>query len=375
MVCRRTINKTSVYKFLLYNFVNTLGIYLDFREGDITMASKPEGLVGDGATAETAYMVRNYDDLKWCCNDMSARPGGDSGAIVYIKLNNDIDGEDREIYDIKFYWEQINVINAIDLDLNQHAIQSFYLKRNAYMITFSTAQYAPAYVHNGRILNIYGDYEGTNRSYGIIELRTLSSAQKDKIIEKISFSMNCDRLSQFVVAKSGENNRCYVRECTFYCTGNCSAGSSLLFNVPNVNECDFYFENFTLNGTSVLGTRNSSQSFPINPTNCRFRGAITLIPSSTTALFQDNRGLFYGTLSNCVIDLDISSDYEGTATANISNNTASYGIYNVDKMFDKIIRPSTMVNMLQCHTSDMDMRVNPQADEDLNAMGFYVIKG
>ena len=79
------------------------------------MAEKPSAVTGEG-TVNKPYIVHNYDEIKWACEDAEAIPEGQTTSIpVYLKLNNDIDCQE---YAQDFEWE-ITCQHALDIDLNK----------------------------------------------------------------------------------------------------------------------------------------------------------------------------------------------------------------------------------------------------------------
>lgn len=331
------------------------------------MAAKPSGITKGDGTEASPYEVHNYEEIKWCCEDSAAIPEGQiaTSYYVYILLVSDID---CQTYDVDFTWG-IVATHSFHLDLNTHYIKTFYITANSSM--FSTTINANFYIGNGKILNVYGYWDGG--SAGVFSLYTNSS--NTSVIENIAFSIDMSKIATIIY---------YVHAVTTYTIKNCSfwlqgdrTGTVGTLNFQQlwatsgqISCCDFYLNDLKTHNAYLC--RGYNDSFPCILTNCRFQGSYTSDISSTggaTVMFM------YAVTRNCVFDISINKTGTGTSAVGWTNtnSTSNYGIYNTDKINTPI--SNIPANYIACTTWDMDMRENANADTTLQNMGFDVIKG
>ena len=333
------------------------------------MAVKPEGITTGDGTEEHPWEVHNYEEIKWCCEDIDAVPTGQARSLyVYIKLVNDIDCQD---YDVDFTWHITITQHAVDFNLNNKTIKTFYIAPDgSSSITswgmFSSGNGYAFSLHDGKILNVYG-YWDTGSS-------ALFYAQSNLYLTNISFSIDASKIG------SGDGSIIYgyvsssvtqlVKNCSFWIQG-LTGRFALLPTTQSITCCDFYFSNCSCTNSNHL-MQNSTII-----TNCRFQGALTY---KTTSSPYDNfvtRGVF----RNCVWDATVTLDVPATATNVFSitngNSTSNFGIYNVNKLDERIYQfdRASSSRYIPVTSQDMDMRLNPHADTTLQELGFDVIKG
>ena len=328
------------------------------------MAEKPSEITGDGTIA-SPYIVHNYDEIKWACEDAEAIPEGQTASIpVCIKLNNDID---CQTYAQDFEWA-ITCQHSMDIDLNSKTIQTFYIVAKSYM--FNLASTVTQFdLHDGAILNIYGNW--FDPSYAIFYINSVSSVFN---VTNVSFSINASQFSNtdiIVRHPHSEAARSITSfaNCAFTIEGVLQPNVDYLFYYVQLFTCDFMLNvsardnNFVPYATCILQ-------------DCRVQG---VVDDSAKTVSTGHYGLCYGALNiarNCVFDVEIILPTIVTTEKQFlenSDSTYNYGIYNRDKLSPLIVFTNT--NYIECTTEDMDMRVNPHADVTLQEKGFDVIKG
>lgn len=326
------------------------------------MAEKPSAITGTG-TVNDPYIVHSYDEIKWACEDESAIPEGQTTSIpVYLKLNNNIDCQE---YTQDFEWE-ITCQHALDIDLNNKTIKTFYIVERSYMFIIPAAA-ANFSLHDGAILNIYGNW--FNPSNAIFSYAHSSGSVLS--ITNVSMSIN---ISQF-----SNGNGCIVYTATsdtlYKQFTSCAITLEGVLN-SNVNNLFYGCELFTCD--IMCNVAFKSRNFiPLTSCvlqDCRFQGLIDcseVVGNWSYGQFSD------GTIArNCVFDLKMTIPITWTKTLEFLANTTSiynYGIYNRDNLPANYLFDNT--TYIECTTQDMDMRVNPHADVTLQGMGFDVIKG
>lgn len=325
------------------------------------MADKPTSITGTG-TVNDPYIVHNYDEIKWACEDESAIPEGQPTYMpVYIKLNNNIDCQD---YAQDFEWA-ITCQHALDINLNNKTIKTFYIVEKSYMFDIpSTA--ANFSLHDGSILNIYGNW--FNPSYAVFNYASAGNYSLN--ITNVSMSIN---VSQFSIGDgiivNGISNARYIKftDCAITLEGVMLQTAQYVFKYCGLYVCDIMY-NISFRSNAF------TPHYGCVMQDCRVQGLIDCNEVVGTWAY----GYFgYSTIArNCVFDLEMTIPSSWTKTINFLYNTTSiynYGIYNRDKLPTNYIFDNT--TYIECTTQDMDMRVNPHADVTLQGMGFDVKKG
>jgi len=325
------------------------------------MAVKPSAITGAG-TENNPYVIHNYTELKWCCEDADAVPEGQTKLdYVYVKLNNDID---CSTYGMSFRWI-IDCDHAIDLNLNNKTIENFYIHRNGYLFSVP-GTVRKLSVHDGKILNVYGDW--ISRSVSVMNI-TANSDDSTVTFKNISMSIDATNFSASQTALcSGYPNRLTMTNCTIDFKGTTTTVVSLVSSA-RLFTCDIHVDIVTTNTAAYL--LSGSSSYMGYALNCRFMGRIQLRTITTTSY-----GVYYCQVRNCVFDVEILSTTTSTSTPSFVYGGGAvaynYGIYNADKVPNYNFNGT---NYIACTTADMDMRVNPNADIVLQEKGFDVIKG
>lgn len=337
------------------------------------MAEKPAGITGgDGTSAEQAYEVHNYDELNWCCVDSTA------GTTVYIKLMNDIDCQE---YDIDFLFS-ITITHNVFFDMNNKTIKTFYIRQNSYV--FNAAQYYLD-IHDGKILNVYGYWDGLSSGLFYAGTSTVAGALK---ISNLSISANATKLYSIIATAVQNASNYTIRNCAFWITGidrSLNSTGRLVRGNVTMTCCDFYLDDAVVshnlfNGNVASGTAITTQSSVLS--NCRFQGDLTTgnvasgnIGSGTSLRYYYVIGA-HTVFRNCVWDINITNTIAPTTQYLVQltsvASTSNSGLYNVDKWADTVTMPG---GYIAAHTNEMDMRENPNADIVLQGMGFDVLKG
>lgn len=344
------------------------------------MAEKPAGITTGDGTQGSPYEVHSYDEIYWCCTDTSARPTGwTSGTPVYLKLVNDIDCQD---YDVDFTWD-ISIAHGIDFDLATHTIKTFYIAANGHLF-YTNITNSVISVHDGKILNVYGQWETGSRAV----LRSNASTGYIQI-KNISFSIDVSKFNYSMVEVSGNNTTNHkIVNCSFYIqnvhlistTKSClTSGGAITYSC-----CDFYI--IQQPGTSFTSVSTNTSGLDITAsiyTNCRFQGSLLCYTGSNSSY----NFLISSTLRNCVYAVSTNIEASGSTSTGYGsycitpkNSTSVYGIYNVDLIhlgnsitdfkFDAGERYAA------CTTFEMDRGENPNAAEVLvNEKHFDVIVG
>lgn len=328
------------------------------------MSAKPPAITGTGVENDP-YIIHNYDELKWCCEDDGAIPEGQVATdYVFVLLNNDID---CSTYDGGFRWSII-CNHAVDFNLNTKTIQNFYIAVNSYMFTVNSSSRKLS-IHDGQILNIYGDW--ISKSASLFNHSSNSDASSLQL-RNVSLSIDINNFTLSTLC-TGYAHYMTCTNCTFDFKGTHLTTYSLI-NRCKLYTCDVHVDvaltSNSFNGFVFAGT----SSYTAYALNCRFMGELRcnggLITSSSSLMD-------YVTIRNCVIDLATvlpsSSSLRIPFIKTISGGTAqNYGIYNTEKLPNYTFSGT---NYIACTTEDMDMRVNPNADVVLQEKGFDVIKG
>lgn len=325
------------------------------------MSVKPSAITGAG-TENNPYVIHNYNELKWCCEDADAVPEGQAKTdYVYVKVNNDID---CSTYGKSFRFS-IYVNHACDINLNNKTIQNFYILSTSYMFNVVSAAQKLT-MHHGKILNIYGDWIWN--SAGVLYM---GSNADDAILSFTSVSMSIDvtSFSNNHIMCLGSTQKFRMTNCTVDFSGSWDYTSNLsLFTSLQLYTCDIHL-NIT-SKSNVLYIMNGSGSTRSYALNCRFMGQIHLNAITTSSSCMN-----FATLRNCVIDTAVTSTNPSTASVAFVYSPGSaaqhYGIYNTEKLPNYTFS----TGYIACTTADMDMRVNPNADIVLQEKGFDVIKG
>ncbi len=327
------------------------------------MAEKPSEITGDG-TIVSPYIVHNYDEIKWACEDAEAIPEGQTANIpVYIKLDNDID---CQTYAQDFEWS-ITCQHSMDIDLNNKTIQTFYIVAKSYMFNLA-ATVTQFDLHDGAILNIYGNW--FDPSYAIFH-KNLSSIVFN--VTNVSFSINASQFSSDAGIILDGSGSVTARSLTSF--ANCAFTIEGILQ-PNANYLFYYTQLFTCDFMLTVSARDNDfvpyASCVLQ--DCRVQGVVDDSAKTAATLYYC---MCSGGISrNCVFDVEIILSTKVTTEKQFLADTDSvynYGIYNRDKLSPLIVFTNT--NYIECTTEDMDMRVNPHADVTLQEKGFDVIKG
>ena len=325
------------------------------------MAVKPSAITGAG-TENNPYVIHNYDELKWCCEDADAVPEGQAKTdYVYVKVNNDID---CVAYGGSFRWI-IACDHAIDLNMNNKTIENFYIHPNGYMFSVPNTVRKLS-VHDGKLLNIYGDWISTSVSVMNINSNTTDTAVTFK---NISMSIDATNFSNTqTVLCTGYPSYLTLTNCTIDFKGSTTSAVSLVSSAK-LYTCDIHVDLTTTTYYAML--LNGSSAYVGYALNCRFMGRLRPLMLLSTSYCVN-----YCTVRNCVFDVEVIPTT--TSSANVSfvygggSAAYNYGIYNADKVPNYNFNNT---NYIACTTADMDMRVNPNADIVLQEKGFDVIKG
>lgn len=327
------------------------------------MAEKPSEITGDGTIA-SPYIVHNYDEIKWACEDTEAIPEGQTASIpVCIKLDNDID---CQTYAQDFEWS-ITCQHSMDINLNDKTIQTFYIVAKAYM--FDLAPTVTQFdLHDGAILNVYGNW--FDPSYGIFNIASSSTIFN---VTNVSFSINASQfnnthgiLAEHTASVASRSATSFAN-CAFTIEGILQPTTDYLFYYTQLFTCDFML-NVSARDNDFAPYYNCIFQ------DCRVQGVVDDSAKTADNLYycMCNGGIF----RNCVFDVEIILSTKVTTEKQFLAGTDSvynYGIYNRDKLSPLIVFTNT--DYIECTTEDMDMRVNPHADVTLQEKGFDVIKG
>jgi len=326
------------------------------------MAVKPSAITGAGTEA-SPYVIHNYDELKWCCEDADAVPEGQViSDYTYVKLANDMD---CSTYGMNFRW-YISCMHAIDFNMNNKTIQNFYIQPNLYMFLVAAVA-SKLCIHDGKILNVYGDWV-----YGSTCIVYPGSSNIETITFKnVSMSIDVSNFSNQILTATSHGYKLTMTNCTIDLKGY-SNGKGNIMNLGygcKFYTCDIHLDITTdqralyifYGGTSIMGYA----------LNCRVMGQVQLTGFSSTSYC-----VYYATIRNCVFDVQVAPSTTSTVTASFAygagQSSLNYGIYNTEKLPNYSF---TGTNYIACTTADMDMRVNPNADVVLQEKGFDVIKG
>ena len=221
-------------------------------------------------------------------------------------------------------------------------------------------------VHDGKLLNIYGDWIRTSSSVLYINSNSYDTAVAFK---NISMSLDATNFSAAHTALcSGYPSWLTLTNCTVDFKGT-TTSSVALVSSAKLYTCDIHVDLITTSNYAML--LNGTSSYVGYALNCRFMGRLQ--PRSITLT---SYCVNYCTVRNCVFDVEVLPSTPSTANAAFVYGGGSaaynYGIYNADKVPNYNFNGT---NYIACTTADMDMRVNPNADIVLQEKGFDVIKG
>lgn len=339
-------------------------------------------ITGEG-TATEPFVVTTYEELKEKMEAIYT-----VGSTTYIQLGNDIDGEDYEIGST-FHIATANRIQSIDLDLHGYAIKNWYIPGTQSPLYTTHTLFSilcDAYIHDGKILNIYGHYTQDYKSYAVFYVIGVysQSGTRKQVFENISFSFDVSKCRYIIHDASSAPYQATFTNCSFYWR------SSTIFDGSNhagiyttggtkFTSCDFYFDDLYLkavaSGTTDIATLFpfAASGFTIMPfTYCRFRGNLVgyTNTSGTTAMLVY---IFPGnTLDNCVFSVtctkETSEEFTGTLNVYFMRTyLAATRLTLVDiDLADGVIFGGSNTQIIKAHTNQMDMRVNPNADVVLN---------
>lgn len=286
-------------------------------------------ITGTG-TQEDPFLVHSYEEIK---SAASSHTGNNTK--YYIKLMNDIDCND---YGVDFEWETITLANNSsyvaqrfynDLDLNNHIIKNIKIKSSNYLFSASNA---PADVHDGKLLNVFG--AGSSGFSHYIYFTNVA----------IGTNMSGQSSGQSVF-----NDVTHFTNCSIYCI--CSTRLNRFMMTHECRNSDFYLEL----------TGGYSDRFFLSGTidGCRFQGYIKGNGSST--------GFYSTILKNSIINAEY--DYGGESGS--WNELVEYKSGSVNNMenSDKTHRQSDTVGVVT--------RVNSEqlknATYCTNTVGFIVV--
>lgn len=325
------------------------------------MAVKPSAITGTG-TENNPYVIHNYDELKWCCEDAEAVPEGQAKTdYVYVKLNNDID---CSTYEMSFRWS-ITCEHAIDVNMNSKTIENFYIQPATYMFIVSNTARKLS-VHDGKILNIYGDW--ISKSVSVLDI-PINAGDVAVSFKNMSMSIDITNFSNpSAILCAGYSSYLTLTNCTLDFQGTAAQDVGLITSAK-LTTCDIHMNILsTTTRAFILGGTTSYVGYALN---CRFMGQIRL-----STLTSVSYCIAYTIVRNCVFDVAVILESASTSTPSFVYGAGSanynYGIYNVDKLPNYSF---SNTNYIACTTADMDMRVNPNADIVLQEKGFDVIKG
>lgn len=341
--------------------------------------AKPSGITtGDGTEAHP-WEVHNYEEIKWACEDAEAIPEGQTaGASVYLKLVNDVDCQE---YDIDFLFS-IGLTHSVSFDMNNKTIKTFYISNNSSMFTVN--QYLLD-IHDGKILNVYGYWDGQSRS--MFTVGTSNSPGKLEL-SNLSISVNATKLIYIITTATYSASYYTIRNCAFWITGitpDINYHGRLVSGNVSMTCCDFYLDDVRpysdlFRGVVATNVPITSQSSVLS--NCRFQGTCVRSSTSSGSTGSGTSSRIYYVLGchtifrNCVWDLNITTTAipttQNIVTLSAVSSTSNSGLYNVDKWDATITMPA---NYIAAYTNEMDMRENPNADIVLQGMGFDVLKG
>lgn len=338
-------------------------------------------ITGDGSATDP-FVVTTYEELK---EKMEA--SYTQGSTTYIQLGNNIDGEDYEIGST-FHIATQNRIQSIDFDLHGYAIKNWYIpgtqSPGANHTLFTIL--CDACIHDGKILNIYGQYTQDYKSHSVFYVNGVYSQSgiRRQVFENISFSFDVSKCKYIIQDASTNPYQATFTNCSFYWR------SSTVFDGSNhvgiqtfggtiFTSCDFYFDDLYLNAVSTSSS-NFASLFPSGGTNftpipftyCRFRGSlVSYTNSSGTAamvvyIFPAN------ILDNCVFSVTCTKEfpesYTGTLNpylTRLNYSTTRLNLVDID-LADGVGISGSNTQFIKAHTNQMDMRENPNADVVLN---------
>ena len=338
-------------------------------------------ITGEG-TATEPFVVTTYEELK---EKMEA--AYTVGSTTYIQLGNDIDGEDYEIGST-FHIRTQNRIQSIDFDLHGYAIKNWYIPGTQNPNNTSTLFNitCDTYIHDGKILNIYGHYTQDYRSFAVFYVLGAynQSGIRRQVFENISFSFEVSKCRYIIRDSSADPYQAVFTNCSFYWRSstvfdgsshigiNTSCGTKFI-------SCDFYFDNLYLAATSTDSSNFASlfpygtDNFTIMPfTYCRFRGNLVSYMNGSSTAATSVYIFPAATLDNCVFSVtctqETSESYTGLLTTYLNKSNLSTNRLNlVDiDLANGVIIYGTDTRFIKAHTNQMDMRENPNADVVLN---------
>ena len=286
-------------------------------------------ITGTG-TQEDPFLVHSYEEIK---SAASSHTG--TNTKYYIKLMNDIDCND---YGVDFEWETITLANNSsyvaqrwynDLDLNNHTIKNIKIKSSNYLFSASNA---PADVHNGKLLNVFGA-GSSGFSSGIYFTNVAIGA-----------NMSGQSSDQSVF-----NDTTHFTNCSIYCI--CSTRLKRFMMTQECRNSDFYLEltggyidRFCLSGT-IDG--------------CRFQGYIK------------GNGISIGFYSTILKNSIINAEYDYGGSSGTWNEFVEYKSGSVNNMenSDKTHRQSDTVGVV----TRVDSTHLKDTTYCTNTVGFVVV--
>lgn len=237
-------------------------------------------------TIDDPILVGSYEEIK---------EGLNTGQ--YVKLVNDIDCND---YGASFKWQTIGLpgtrTEAKYLDLDGHTIKNVVIPENNYMFNFNVGVQAGFELYNGEILNVF--CESAN---GIFDAKSLSTWHD------LSFSI------EGTSAKKTLFSNVNLERCSIDLEAS-KMPPGLSSNV--FTDCDLYFDITDMNNLTL--TNNASA------TNSRIKGTIggaLLTMSGKHYLWG-----YSGSLSNCIVEFDVSNlTCNINTVCNLTNTVVNLG--------------------------------------------------
>ena len=339
-------------------------------------------ITGDGS-ATYPFIVTTYEELK---EKMEASYA--AGSTTYIQLGNDIDGDDYEI-GTTFHISTSNSSKQLDIDLHGFAIKNWYIAGDRAPSTNHTlfSLYSGVYIHDGKILNIYGHYTSDYTSYFVFFIYGgyYNNEPLSTVFENVSFSLDVSKCRGIIQDNTPATNTNYkvskYVNCSFYIrSSNLFSATRYGFNMVGneFTSCDFYFDDLKIQSNSTPTQTSWSSLFTIAGTNyvyrkftyCRFQGKVTGVCNAGSGTHYACV-LVGNILDNCVINLtggrSVPESFSGQfyITLNQTHSSNRINLVNIDLLNDAGVQIAGS-GFVQAHTNQMDMRENPQADVVLN---------
>lgn len=317
-------------------------------------------ITGSG-TQEYPFVVHSYDEIKSVYGDNTLT----ADTMYYVKLANDIDCKD---YGSSFEWETIIGSNWIDFDLDTHEIKNVQIASGHYLFALSVTNTLSLdtrpRIHNGKILNIYGN------SGGIFKNVESSSAKPYVGIENLSISIDGSSCTDCIFL------RFYIDKCAIYfqTTRLNAAFFSCNISAHNivVSDSDFVLMISDLNGQPLFqNTNGNSNAYQMIISGCRFKGSVAGLPYYYSMVWNVNQRALFNNARIKVEKTCINIDSTGCALNSATDVLVmiSANMTNLGNVNNKDITDSTYAgtNQFDCTSEEIIY------GDTLRSNGFQVV--